>query len=135
VITAGIMGFFGIRFKPSTILIFSIAFGLASDGTIYILAEYWNELNKKGITDHSLALSNTVKEVGLSMIYTAAILFFGFAIFIASDFGGTVALGILMSITIAMALATNLVMLPSILLSLALNKEKRRLKKLNSSSK
>lgn len=129
VITAGIMGFFGIRFKPSTILIFSIAFGLASDGTIYILAEYWNELKNKGITDHSLALSNTVKEVGVSMVYTAAILFFGFALFIASDFGGTVALGVLMSITIAMALATNLVMLPSILLTLALNKEKRKNKK------
>lgn len=115
VITAGIMGFFGIPFKPSTILIFSIAFGLASDGTIYILTEYRLQLNKGAGPE---AISRTIKEVGISMIYTNIILFFGFAIFIVSSFGGTVAMGILISITLICSLATNLVMLPSILLSL-----------------
>jgi uncharacterized protein len=118
VVTAGIMGFGGIHFKPSTILVFSIAFGLASDGTIYILAEYWNQLKRKGNTDYSKAISNTINEVGVSMIYTASILFTGMAIFAMSDFGGTVALGVLMSITIAVSLFTNLILLPSILLSL-----------------
>jgi predicted RND superfamily exporter protein len=118
VVTAGIMGFGGIHFKPSTILVFSIAFGLASDGTIYILAEYWNQLKRKGNSDYSKAISNTINEVGVSMIYTASILFTGMAIFALSDFGGTVALGVLMSITIAVSLFTNLILLPSILLSL-----------------
>lgn len=115
VVTAGIMGYFGIPFKPSTILIFSIAFGLASDGTIYILTEYRLQINK-GSGGSSIA--NTVKEVGLSMIYTNIILFFGFAIFIVSSFGGTVAMGVLISITLLCSLCTNLLILPAILLTL-----------------
>jgi predicted RND superfamily exporter protein len=115
VITAGIMGYFGISFKPSTILIFSIAFGLASDGTIYILTEYRQQLNRGAGAD---AIANTVREVGLSMIYTNIILFFGFAIFIVSSFGGTVAMGVLISITLLCSLCTNLLILPAILLTL-----------------
>jgi predicted RND superfamily exporter protein len=115
VVTAGIMGYFNIPFKPSTILIFSIAFGLASDGTIYILTEYRQQLNSGAGAN---SIHNTVKEVGLSMIYTNIILFFGFAIFIVSSFGGTVAMGTLISITLLSALVTNLVLLPSILLTL-----------------
>ena len=117
VITAGIMGFAGIPFKPSTILIFSIAFGIASDGTIYILTEYRHQLRLLH-EDRSKAISRTVRELGTSMIYTNIILFFGFAIFAASSFGGTVAMGILISITLLVSLITNLLLLPSILLSL-----------------
>lgn len=116
--TAGIMGFFDINFKPSTILIFSIAFGIASDGTIYILTEYRAQLRKNKLSNISSAVSFTIKETGLSMIYTAIILFCGFAIFIASGFGGTVALGTLISITLLVSLCTNLILLPAILLSL-----------------
>jgi predicted RND superfamily exporter protein len=116
-ITAGIMGFMGIPFKPSTILIFSIAFGIASDGTIYILTEYRNQL-KKTHENRSRAISRTLRELGTSMLYTNIILFFGFAIFAASTFGGTKAMGILISITLLVSLITNLVLMPSILLSL-----------------
>lgn len=117
VITAGIMGFTDMRFKPSTILIFSIAFGIASDGTIYFLAKYRQELKhyKKNISE---AVSTTIMDTGLSMIYTAVILFFGFGIFAASSFGGITALGILISITLLVSMITNLVLLPSILLSI-----------------
>lgn len=118
VMTAGIMGYFGIPFKSSTILIFSIAFGIASDGTIYILTEYRQQLRKLSAANASQAVSLAIKETGLSMIYTNIILFFGFAIFIFSGFGGTVALGILLSITLLVSLITNLVLLPCILLSL-----------------
>lgn len=117
IITAGIMGYFGIRFKPSTILIFSIAFGISSDGTIYFLTKYRQELKKHGSTV-SHAISNAIRETGLSMIYTAIILFCGFAIFAASSFGGTVAMGILISITLLVAMVTNLILLPAILLSI-----------------
>lgn len=118
VITAGIMGFLGIPFKSSTILIFSIAFGIASDGTIYILTEYRQQLRKLSPSNYSKAVSMALKETGMSMVYTNTILFFGFAIFILSGFGGTVALGILLSITLIVSLITNLVLLPCILLSL-----------------
>lgn len=116
VITAGVMGFLDIRFKPSTILIFSIAFGIASDGTVYFLTKYRQEL-KKGFSA-PLAISTAVRETGLSMVYTNIILFFGFIIFAASSFGGTVAMGILVSLTLIVSMCTNLVLLPAILLSI-----------------
>ncbi|HLG02192.1 MAG TPA: MMPL family transporter [Bacteroidia bacterium] len=118
VMTAGIMGFAGIPFKSSTILIFSIAFGIASDGTIYILTEYRQQLRKLSASRVKEAVSRAIHETGMSMIYTNSILFCGFAIFILSGFGGTVALGILLSITLLVSLATNLILLPCILLSL-----------------
>ncbi|MDQ3046512.1 MAG: MMPL family transporter, partial [Bacteroidota bacterium] len=95
-ITAGIMGFCHIYIKPSTILVFSIAFGIASDGTLYFLTKYRQEL-KHTHGSISKAVSLTIKETGVSMIYTAIILFCGFGIFAASSFGGTAALGILIS--------------------------------------
>jgi predicted RND superfamily exporter protein len=117
IITAGLMGFMDIRFKPSTILIFSIAFGIASDGTIYFLTKYRQELkhHKKTISE---AISATIRDTGLSMVYTSVILFFGFAIFSASSFGGIAALGILISITLFVSMITNLLLLPAILLSI-----------------
>jgi len=116
VITAGIMGILDIRFKPSTILIFSIAFGISSDGTVYLLTKYRQELIKRG--NASLAISEAIRDTGLSMVYTVTILFFGFAIFSVSEFGGTAALGILISLTLIMSLITNLILLPAILLSI-----------------
>jgi predicted RND superfamily exporter protein len=117
VITAGIMGFLHINFKPSTILIFSIAFGISSDGTIYFLTRYRQELKTNG-RSVAEAISITIRETGLSMIYTNSILFSGFAIFAASSFGGTVAMGVLVSLTLLIAMCTNLILLPSILLSI-----------------
>lgn len=117
IITAGVMGFLDIRFKPSTILIFSIAFGISSDGTIYFLTKYRQELKKHG-RSAAEAISAAIHDTGLSMIYTSIILFCGFAIFTASSFGGTVALGVLVSLTLLLSMFTNLILLPAILLSI-----------------
>lgn len=117
IITAGLMGFNQIYLKPSTILIFSIAFGIASDGTLYFLTKYRQELKEVNF-NISKAVSITIKETGVSMIYTAIILFFGFGIFAASSFGGTAALGILISGTLLIAYCSNLILLPCFLLSL-----------------
>ena len=117
VFTSGLMGYLGIPIKPSTILVFSIAFGISVDDTIHFLAKYRQELklqswNIKG------SVINAIKETGVSMIYTSIILFFGFSIFIFSNFGGTQALGILVSVTLFIAMMANLVLLPSLLLTL-----------------
>ena len=116
-LTAGLMGYFHIPIKPSTILIFSIAFGISVDDTIHFLAKYRQEL-KIFNWDIGKSVHEAIKETGVSMFYTSIVLLFGFSIFIASDFGGTVALGILVSITLFFAMLTNLLLLPSILLSL-----------------
>ncbi|PLX04492.1 MAG: transporter [Marinilabiliales bacterium] len=115
--TAAIMGYFGIPIKPSTILIFSIAFGISVDDSIHFLAKYHQELK---INNYEIGQSvvNALKETGISMIYTSIVLFFGFAIFTASGFGGTKALGILVSITLLVAMLTNLILLPSLLLTI-----------------
>ena len=112
------MGYFGIYFKPTTILIFSITFGIASDGTVYFLTRYRQELYEKGLTP-TQAVTNSIFGTGLSMIYTAVILFSGFIIFAASSFGGTAAMGVMVSITLLVAMCTNLILLPALLLSIA----------------
>lgn len=114
-ITAGLMGYFGIPLKPSTALVFSITFGISVDDSIHFLAKYRQELfaNKFFVP---LAISKSLRETGASMIYTSIILFFGFVIFAASDFGGTVALGTLTSVTLLVAMITNLVLLPAMLI-------------------
>lgn len=115
--TAGLMGFFGIPIKPSTILIFSIAFGISVDDTIHFLAKYRQELKShKWNIKESVILA--LRETGVSMIYTSIVLFFGFGVFTVSSFGGTVALGILVSVTLLFAMLADLVLLPSLLLSL-----------------
>ncbi|MEO0528809.1 MAG: efflux RND transporter permease subunit, partial [Bacteroidota bacterium] len=117
VITAGVMGFAGVPIKPSTILVFSIAFGISVDDTIHFLAKYRQELvaNKWRI---KTSVYNALRETGVSMFYTSIVLFFGFSVFIISNFGGTVALGALVSATLLFAMLANLTLLPSLLLSL-----------------
>ena len=115
IFTSALMGYFGIPIKPSTILVFSIAFGISIDDTIHFLAKYRQELKYYNIRK---SVETSIRETGVSMIYTSIILFFGFSIFTASNFGGTQALGLLVSLTLFVAMLTNLVLLPSLLLSL-----------------
>ena len=116
IFTASVMGFFSIPIKPSTILVFSIAFGISVDDTIHFLAKYRQEL-KNHNSNIRISILNALKETGLSMIYTSVVLFFGFFIFVVSEFGGTIALGLLVSITLLIAMLSNLLLLPSLLLS------------------
>lgn len=117
VLTAGMMGYFGITIRPSTVIIFSIALGISVDNAIQYLARY--RLNLRfSHWDIKTSVIAALKETGFSMIYSSVVLFFGFAIFISSTFGGTVALGYLISFTLMMALLCNLFILPSLLLSL-----------------
>jgi predicted RND superfamily exporter protein len=124
IITAGLMGFFNIPLKPSTILIFTIAFGLASDQTIYFLTRYQQELLSTDFST-SKVISDTIIETGISMTHIALVLFFGFGIFTASTFGGTMILGLLLSITLIIALVSNLTLLPALLLLLDKRKRKK----------
>ena len=117
IVTAGVMGFTGIPLKPSTILVFSIAFGISVDDTIHFLAKYRQELIENNWKIKS-AVYSSLRETAISMFYTSVVLFFGFAVFMSSNFGGTVALGGLVSVTLLFAMLANLILLPSILISL-----------------
>jgi len=115
-ITGGLMGYFNIPIKPSTILVFSIAFGISVDDTIHFLAKYRQELlaNNWKIKP---AVYSALKETGVSMFYTSIVLFFGFLVFTISNFGGTIALGGLVSVTLLLAMISNLLLLPALLVS------------------
>ncbi len=116
-VTAGLMGYLGVPIKPSTILVFSIAFGISVDDTIHFLAKYRQELQANN-WKIKVSVYGALRETGVSMFYTSIVLFFGFSVFTISSFGGTVALGALVSITLLFAMLSNLLLLPSLLLSL-----------------
>ncbi len=116
-LTAGIMGFLDIPLKPSTILVFGIAFGLSVDDTIRFLAQYREELKKNNWRIRKSVYA-TFSDAGLSMFYTSIVLFFGFSVFMLSSFGGTIALGGLVSITLCFGMLSNLMLLPALVLTL-----------------
>ena len=113
--TAGLMGYFNISIKPSTLLVFSVTYGIAVDTAVHFLSKYRQHMSCPGI-DQGTAVINTMKEVTVSVIYTVSVLFIGFGIFIVSEFGGTKAMGFLISITLLIAVISNLLLVPSILL-------------------
>jgi predicted RND superfamily exporter protein len=117
IITAGIMGWVGVAIKPSTVLVFSVALGIAIDITIRFLVNYKQEL--KNATDTKQNVIKTIHSTGLSIIYTSIVLIAGFIIFCFSGFGGTQSLGWLTSITLVTATITNLVLLPAMLIDLS----------------
>lgn len=115
-ITAGLMGFFNIPLKASTALIFSITFGISVDNSIRFLAKYRQELLSSGFFVPR-SVSESILETGKSIVYTSVVLFFGFIIFAFSDFGGTVALGLLTSTTLVISMFTNLILLPALIMT------------------
>jgi uncharacterized protein len=118
IITAGIMGWAGVPLKPSTVLVFSVALGIAIDITIRFLVNYKQELPTYN-NDVNATVSATIKNTGLSIVYTSLVLIAGFIIFCFSSFGGTIALGWLTSVTLLVATLTNLILLPVLLLGAA----------------
>ena len=113
-ITAGLMGWVGISLKPSTVLVFSVALGIAIDVTIRFLVNYKQELPRLNNNVHA-TLIQTIKHTGISIIYTSLVLVAGFVIFCFSDFGGTKALGWLTSLTLVVSTFTNLILLPALI--------------------
>ncbi|MBO7568211.1 MAG: MMPL family transporter, partial [Bacteroidales bacterium] len=119
IVTAAIMGYCGIRLKSSTILVFNIAFGISVDNAIHLFTKFRQAIeHHKG--DIPVAVDEALRETGVSIIYSAIILLCGFLMFCASQFGGTIALGLLVSITLFVAMFTNLLFLPSLLLTFRL---------------
>lgn len=116
-LTAAMMGYTGIPIKPSTILIFSIALGISVDNAIHFLSRYRLQLKVTNWRIGQSAIA-ALKETGFSMIYSSVVLFFGFIIFVLSNFGGTEALGYLIAFTLVVALLSNLLLLPTLIMSL-----------------
>ena len=124
VITAGVMGWAGIALKPSTVLVFSVALGIAIDVTIRFLINYKQELSHYN-KQVSATLVQTIRHTGISIIYTSLVLIAGFIIFCWSDFGGTKALGWLTSLTLVTGTLTNLILLPVLILHTSSGKAKK----------
>jgi predicted RND superfamily exporter protein len=125
IVTAGVMGWVGVPIKPSTVLVFSVALGIAIDITIRFLINYKQELKGSTKSKEEIVI-DTIHKTGISIIYTSLVLIAGFVIFCFSGFGGTQALGWLTSLTLVMATLTNLIFLPALLLSFVRNSKKRK---------
>ncbi len=132
-ITAGIMGYFSIPLKPSTVLVYSVAFGISVDFTIHFLAKYKQELSRHN-WDIRKTVEVTMRETGMSMIFTSLILFFGFGTFIFSSFDGTIYLGLLVSLTLTASLFSNMLLLPALLNTFDQIERKRKAKRQKASS-
>lgn len=117
ILTAALMGYLGIPIKPSTILIFSIALGISVDNTIHYLSRFRMELKNNG-ADIKKAVFAALAETAHSMLYSSIILFLGFSVFMLSSFGGTESLGKLITFTLIIAMISNLIILPSLLLTM-----------------
>lgn len=122
VITAGVMGWTGVAIKPSTVLVFSVALGIAIDITIRFLVNYKQEMQNSTKSPHEMVV-DTIHKTGISIIYTSLVLIAGFVIFCFSGFGGTQALGWLTSLTLVLATLTNLIFLPTLLMTLIKRKK------------
>jgi len=123
IITAGVMGWVGITLKPSTVLVFSVALGIAIDVTIRFLINYKQELpTYNGKVTPTLV--QTIRHTGISIIYTSLVLIAGFVIFCFSSFGGTISLGWLTSLTLVVGTLTNLILLPVLILSTSKKEDK-----------
>lgn len=115
-ITAGLMGYFNIPLKASTALIFSITFGISVDNSIRFLAKYRQEILSNNFFIPK-AVSDSIMETGKSIMYTSIVLFAGFIIFAFSSFGGTIALGLLTSMTLVISMFTNVILLPALIMT------------------
>ncbi len=124
-LTAGLMGYAGIPLKPSTILIFGITLGISVDDTIHYLTKYREELKKHHYRVRK-AVITALRETGISMFYTSVVLFFGFLVFMSSSYGSTKALGGLVSFTLLMAMFSNLLLLPALLMFLDKSEGRRK---------
>jgi uncharacterized protein len=127
-ITAGVMGWVGVPLKPSTVLVFSVALGIAIDITIRFLVNYKQDLEKNANNPEKTVIT-TIHSTGLSIIYTSIVLIVGFVIFCFSGFGGIKALGWLTSLTLVTATITNLVLLPALLIDLNKKRDTARVRK------
>lgn len=123
-ITSGLMGYFGIPLKPSTILVFSIAFGISVDNAIQFMAKYRHDLIQNN-GQIKKSVFSALRETGISTFYTSIVLIFGFAIFTLSSFSGTIALGGLISCTLLFAMFANLLVLPALVLTFEKKKARK----------
>jgi hypothetical protein len=109
----GVLGWLGIDFNLGTSLIATIALGIAVDSTIHYMSRLSREL--EGETDQTAAMRRTLQNVGLPIIYTTVALLLGFLTFTASSFVPIQSFGLMTAVTLATALAANLLVLPALL--------------------
>lgn len=126
-IIAGIMGYAGIELKTSTAIIFTIAFGIAVDDTIHYLGKFKYELMKG--RGKMYALKRSYMTTGKAMILTTLILCSGFLLLVLSSFMGTFYMGILLCITLFVALIADMTVLPVLMMLFYKENKKDRLSK------
>ncbi|TVR77730.1 MAG: hypothetical protein EA412_10255 [Chitinophagaceae bacterium] len=113
ILTAAFMGFAGVVLDAPTSIIFAIAFGIAVDDTIHFLSRFKLNL-ASGMPVHR-AVQNMMRVTGKAVGLTTIILFMGFMVLTTSDYDSTFKVGLLISITLAIAFIADLFIVPVLL--------------------
>lgn len=112
-LTMGIMGWSGIYLDFGTVLIGSIALGLAVDDTIHFLSRFKILFAQYGSYDK--AIEQTILQIGVPLCTTSIILFFGFASLTLTTFKPNIYFGMMAAITMLTALVADLLVLPPLI--------------------
>jgi uncharacterized protein len=110
----GYMTVAGIRLAPATVIIFSIALGIAVDDTIHFFSRYREEV--QGGRSAGEAVRATLRTAGRAMVFTSLVLVSGFSVTVLSNFPGTANFGELGAVILLTALFTDLLVTPSCML-------------------
>ncbi|MBV70454.1 MAG: hypothetical protein CMH52_03810 [Myxococcales bacterium] len=109
----GIMGLSGIPIDMNTLLIASIAIGLAVDDTIHLLHHF--RVNHQSSQDREAALRTAVSHSGRAMVSTTLILMLGFFTYLAADMTNVTRFGFLVGSTALLALLIDLFFAPALI--------------------
>jgi uncharacterized protein len=113
-VTLGFMGYAGIKLDTATVMIASVAIGIAVDDTIHYLHRFRRELEKDG--DYNAAMERTSLGIGRAIVFTSIVLFFGFSVLIFASFVPTIYFGMLTAVTMVSAVIGDLLLLPVLLI-------------------
>jgi predicted RND superfamily exporter protein len=112
------MAVFGVELRVATVIIFSMALGVAVDASVHLLARLREELQTHGDDDAALrdALLRTLKGAGRPVVYSTLLLLLGFVVMGLSEFNALRDFALLSGMTLGAALVIDIVLLPALVL-------------------
>jgi predicted RND superfamily exporter protein len=112
-LAGAMLGYLGIELEAGVSIVFAIIFGIAVDDTIHFLAKY-RLLRGRNVPVQE-AIHKTYREAGKAIVLTSVVLFFGFLVMLFSISPPSVTIGLLISLTLASAVVSDLLLIPLLL--------------------
>jgi predicted RND superfamily exporter protein len=113
VVLAGAMVALGVSLKPSSILVFSIAFGIAVDDSIHLMGRFGHLLARGHSRER--ALRRALRDTGPALVMSTVVVSAGFSLLLLSRFQLLHLVGLLTATTAMAALVADLFLFPALL--------------------